>query len=77
MLEKDFQTEEEAEAYLANNAHEFNSLENKICPLINSGCCGPRCACWEPAFVYGAASWHIAEAWCRSPYIRGEITVEQ
>jgi hypothetical protein len=76
-MSKLFKTEEEAEAYLANNAHEFNSLENKICPLINSGCCGPRCACWEPARVYCAADWCIVDAWCRSPYISGEIRIEQ
>jgi hypothetical protein len=69
MLEKDFQTEEEARAYLAHHEQEFNTLEHKLCPLINGQCNGSRCACWEPAAVYKGCNWHVREAYCLSPTI--------
>jgi hypothetical protein len=77
MVTKDFKTLEEAERYLTYHEQEFNTLEHKLCPIINGQCNGPRCACWEPARIYSTANWHIADAWCRSPYISGEIRIEQ
>jgi hypothetical protein len=75
-----FETRLEAEAYLAGHAQEFSTLEGKICPLIKVNCCGPRCACWEPARVLGsyslkdqAATWYIKDTWCKSPFINGMV----